>query len=94
MLAVAVTNPAGPDSIDILELPDPVPAAGEVLVATEAATVNPADEAVVSGALSKRFPAGSTPPYIPGWDLAGTVTEVGDGVDPALVGPQVLGYAQ
>ena len=94
MIAVTVTAPSGPDSIEVLELPDPAPAAGEVLVATEAATLNPADAAVVSGALTQRFPAGSRPPYIPGWDLAGTVTAVGEGVDPALVGRQVLGYSQ
>jgi NADPH:quinone reductase len=94
MIAVTVTNPSGPDSIEVLDLADPVLAAGEVLVATEAATVNPADDGVVSGALAKRFPAGSMPPYIPGWDLAGTVTAVGEGVDSALVGTQVLGYSQ
>ena len=94
MIAVTVTTPSGPDSIEVLELPDPEPAAGEVLVATEAATLNPADAGVVSGALTQRFPAGSRPPYIPGWDLAGTVTAVGDGVDSALIGRQVLGYSQ
>ena len=94
MIAVTVTTPSGPDSIEVLELPDPAPAAGEVLVATEAATLNPADAGVVSGALTQRFPAGSRPPYIPGWDLAGTVTAVGEGVDSALIGRQVLGYSQ
>ncbi|MEP6844088.1 MAG: NADP-dependent oxidoreductase [Pseudolysinimonas sp.] len=94
MIAVTVTVPSGPDSIEVLELPDPTPAAGEVLVATEAATLNPADAGVVSGALAPRFPAGSHPPYIPGWDLAGTVMAVGQGVDPRLVGRQVLGYSQ
>jgi NADPH:quinone reductase-like Zn-dependent oxidoreductase len=94
MIAVTVTNPTGPDSIEVLDLPDPVPAAGEVLVATEAATLNPADAGVVSGALVPRFPAGSHPPYVPGWDLAGTVTAVGAGVDPSLISRQVLGYSQ
>lgn len=94
MIAVTVTTPSGPDSIEVLELPDPAPAAGEVLVATEAATLNPADAGVVSGALTQRFPAGSRPPYIPGWDLAGTVTAVGEGADSALIGRQVLGYSQ
>ena len=75
-------------------MPDPTPAAGEVLVATEAATLNPADNALVSGALAARFAArGFEPPFTPGWDLAGPVTSVGDGVDPALVGSQVLGFS-
>ncbi len=93
MIAVTVTNPSGPDSIEVLELPDPVPAAGEVVVATEAATVNPADYGLVSGALAGRVAGRFEPPYIPGWDLAGTVTAVGEGVDPGLVGTQVLGYS-
>lgn len=94
MIAVTVATPSGPDSIEVLELPDPAPAAGEVLVATEAATVNPADAALVSGALTARFAGrGFEPPFIPGWDLAGTVAAVGDGVDPSLVGSQVLGFS-
>jgi NADPH:quinone reductase-like Zn-dependent oxidoreductase len=95
MIAVTVTNPSGPDSIEVLELADPSPTAGEVLVTTEAATVNPADNSLVSGALAARFAdRGFEPPFIPGWDLAGTVTAVGDGVDPSLVGSQVLGFSQ
>jgi len=94
MIAVTVTTPSGPDSIEVLDLPDPAPAAGEVLVATEAATLNPADNGLVSGAFAERLAGRFEPPYIPGWDLAGTVTAVGDGVDPALVSQQVLGYSQ
>ncbi|MFC5502741.1 NADP-dependent oxidoreductase [Lysinimonas soli] len=93
MIAVTVTTPAGPDSIEVRELPDPSPAAGELLIATEAATLNPADNAVVSGAATSRFPTGARPPYVPGWDLAGTVTAVGEGVDAALVGRRVLGFS-
>ncbi|MEO7722086.1 MAG: NADP-dependent oxidoreductase [Pseudolysinimonas sp.] len=94
MIAVTVTNPSGPDSIEVLELADPIIAAGEVLVATEAATLNPADNALVSGAMAARFAGrGFEPPFIPGWDLAGTVQAVGDGVDPALVGSQILGFS-
>jgi len=94
MIAVTVTNPSGPDSIEVLELADPAPAAGEVLVATEAATVNPADNALVGGAMAARFAErGFEPPFIPGWDLAGIVTAVGDGVDASLVGSQVLGFS-
>ncbi|MEO6117001.1 MAG: NADP-dependent oxidoreductase [Pseudolysinimonas sp.] len=93
MIAVTVTTPSGPDSIEVLELPDAVAAPGEVLVATEAATLNPADAGLVTGALAARLAGRFEPPYIPGWDLAGTVTAVGDGVDPSLVGTQVLGFS-
>lgn len=93
MIAVTVSTPAGPDSIEVIELPDPTPAAGEVLIATEASTINPVDSGIVSGGMTARFPASSSAPWIPGWDAAGTVTAVGEGVDSALIGRQVLAYS-
>jgi NADPH2:quinone reductase len=93
MIAVTVSQPAGPDSIEVIELPDPVPAAGEVLVVTEAATINPVDSGIVSGGMTARFPASSQAPWVPGWDLAGTVTAVGEGVDSGWIGKTVLGFS-
>jgi NADPH2:quinone reductase len=93
MIAVTVSQPSGPDSIEVIELPDPVPSAGEVLVATEAATINPVDSGIVSGGMTARFPSSSRAPWIPGWDLAGTVTAVGEGVDSAWIGRTVLGFS-
>ncbi len=93
MIAVTVSQPAGPDSVEVIELPDPVPAAGEVLVATEAATINPVDSSIVSGTMTARFPASSRAPWIPGWDVAGTVTAVGEDVDSAWIGKTVLGFS-
>jgi NADPH:quinone reductase len=81
------------DNLQVRDLPDPAPGMGEVLVATQAATVNPADAAVASGAAAPRFPAGATGPFTPGWDLVGTVAACGDGVDPSLVGTRVLGFS-
>jgi NADPH:quinone reductase len=83
----------GIQNLTVEELSDPVPAAGEVLIATEAATINPADAAVVSGAAAPGFPPGFKPPYTPGWDLAGRVVAVGDGVRSSLVGQRVVGFS-
>ncbi|HTU84039.1 MAG TPA: NADP-dependent oxidoreductase [Solirubrobacteraceae bacterium] len=77
----------------VSELPDPAPGQGEVLIATEAATVNPADVAVVTGAAAPRLPAASAPPYTPGWDLVGRVVEVGESVARSLIGSRVLGFS-
>jgi NADPH:quinone reductase len=55
----------GIQNLTVEELSDPVPAAGEVLIATEAATINPADAAVVSGAAAPGFPPGFKPPTRP-----------------------------
>ena len=83
----------GIDNLQVRELPDPAPGTGEVLIATEAATVNPADAAVVTGAAAARFARGAVGPYTPGWDLVGTITACGDGVSESLVGTRVVGFS-
>jgi NADPH:quinone reductase len=87
------TGEFGVDHLQVAEVADPSPGQGEVLIATEAATINPADFAVVTGAVAPRLPWGSAPPYTPGWDLVGRVVAVGDGVDPAVIGSRVLGFS-
>jgi NADPH:quinone reductase len=83
----------GVDKVEVRELPDPVPGAGEVLIATEAATINPADAAVAKGAAAPRFPPGATGPFTPGWDLVGTITACGDSVDQSVIGTRVIGFS-
>lgn len=83
----------GIEHVTAAEVADPSPGRGEVLIATEAATVNPADFALVTGAVAARLPWGSAPPYTPGWDLAGRVVAAGEGVDPSVTGSRVLGFS-
>jgi NADPH:quinone reductase len=92
MRAVRFTD-FGIGNLEVAEVPGPAPAAGEVLIATEAATINAADAAIVTGAAVDRFPRGATPPYTPGWDLAGRVVAAGDDVGAPLVGAQVVGMS-
>jgi NADPH:quinone reductase len=61
----------GVEHVRLAEAADPVPGAGEVLIRTEAATINPADLGIVTGAAVPRFPPGTAAPYTPGWDLVG-----------------------
>jgi NADPH2:quinone reductase len=83
----------GVGNLVVAEADDPRPAGGEVLIATDAATINPSDAGIVSGAAAPRFPPGLEPPYTPGWDLAGRVTAVGDGVNASLIGQRVVGFS-
>jgi NADPH:quinone reductase len=92
MLSVQVPE-YGVDNVRVAEVDDAVPGAGEVLIATEAATVNPADFAIVTGAVAAMMPPGVSAPFTPGWDLAGTVVGVGAGADAALVGSRVVGMS-
>jgi NADPH:quinone reductase len=91
MRAVRVAT-FGLENVRVDELPDPSPGPGEVLIATEAATVNAADLGIVTGQAAARFPAGAVAPYTPGWDLAGRVIGSGDGVPPGLLGTRVVGF--
>lgn len=83
----------GPEHVEVAEVADPSPGQGEVLIATEAATINPADFAVVAGAVAARLPWGSAPPYTPGWDLVGHIVATGEGVSPSVIGSRVLGFS-
>lgn len=90
MRAAYYTQTGSPDVIHSGELPDPVPAAGEVLVQVRAAAVNPIDTYIRSGAISQPLPF----PYVPGCDLAGTVTACGPGTRRFQVGDRVWGSNQ
>jgi NADPH:quinone reductase len=91
MKAVRVAS-FGLENVRVDELPDPSPGPGEVLIGTEAATINAADLGIVTGRAAARFPADAIAPYTPGWDLAGRVIGAGDGVPPALLGTRVVGF--
>jgi len=92
MRAVQLSN-WGIEHVHLADAPDPVPAAGEILIAAEAATINPADLAMVTGAFASWLPASIAAPYTPGWDLAGRIAAVGDGVDRSLVGSRAVGFS-
>jgi NADPH:quinone reductase-like Zn-dependent oxidoreductase len=72
-----------------VEIPHPPP--GEVLVAVRAAAVNPGEAAIRQGYLDDRWPTAF--PCGEGTDLAGVVTEVGEGVTGFAVGDEVLGWS-
>jgi NADPH2:quinone reductase len=62
----------------------PAPAAGQVLVEVEASGVSFAEQAMRRG----RYPGQPAFPFVPGYDLVGTVRAVGPGVRDDLVGTQ------
>jgi NADPH2:quinone reductase len=79
------------DVLRVTEVPMPQPAAGEVLVEVRAAGINPGEAAIRSGAMHELFPA--TFPSGQGSDLAGVVTELGEGVTDFGLGDEVLGFS-
>jgi len=88
MRAAMVTALGGPEVLDLVDLPDPEPGPGQVLVRVRAACVNPADIAARVG----QIPGGPVPPpFLLGWDVAGEVAATGDGVTGLAVGDAVAG---
>jgi NADPH:quinone reductase-like Zn-dependent oxidoreductase len=88
MKAFFTTAYGGPEVMKLGELPDPVPRAGEVLVAVRAASVNPVDWKVRRGELKI---VSGRPPKILGSDFAGTVAALGAGVTGLAIGAAVCG---
>lgn len=69
MRAVVVARQGGPEVMQLQEVPDPQPRAGEVVVRVEAGAINFADGMMAMGL----YPGGPQPPFISGLEFAGTV---------------------
>ncbi|WP_406052956.1 zinc-binding dehydrogenase [Kribbella sp. NBC_00889] len=91
MRAAVVTEFGRPEVIRTQEWPDPVPAAGQVLVEVEVADVIFVETAIRRGQHSQFFDV--TPPYVPGGSLGGRVRAVGPGVADDWIGQTVVGRA-
>ncbi|WP_456599683.1 quinone oxidoreductase family protein [Blastococcus sp. SYSU DS0616] len=90
MRAAGVTEFGGPEVLHIVEVePEPL-GPGQVRLRVEAAAVSPTDTHARSGAYAGRDPV-KNPPWVPGMDVAGVVTELGEGVDHLSVGDLAMG---
>ncbi|NGN67828.1 NAD(P)H-quinone oxidoreductase [Streptomyces sp. A7024] len=85
MHAMTIPQPGDPDILTWAEVPDPVPAEGEVLVDVVASAVNRADIAQRQGNYP---PPPGAPPY-PGLEASGRVAALGPGVAGWAVGDEV-----
>lgn len=86
MRAVHITAHGGPEVLEVVDLPDPVPGPGEVLVRVLGVSVNHLDLWVRRG-----MPGFPVPfPRIPGCDGTGEVAGLGEGVQGLAVGTRVL----
>jgi NADPH:quinone reductase-like Zn-dependent oxidoreductase len=89
MRALQFTTYGGPEVLTWAQAPDPHPGPGQIRISVRAASVNPLDWKIVSGAMSGGQPLAGTG-YL-GFDAAGVVDEVGEGVTGVSVGDDVLG---
>ena len=83
MKAIRMTRTGGPEVLEYVDVPDPVPGAGDVLVDVEHIGINFIDTYVRRGAYPRPLP------LIPGYEVAGTVTETGSDVTEFSIGDRV-----
>ncbi len=88
MRAVTIRTFGGPEGLAVVDLPEPVAAAGEVLIEVARIGVGGVDAVIRRGTIGSGFPTGT----VPGSEVAGEVVAVGDGVDRALVGARVWAF--
>ncbi|RWE70068.1 zinc-binding dehydrogenase [Mesorhizobium sp.] len=85
MRAIQLKRFGGPDVLDVVEMPKPLPEAGEVLIRVRAAGVN-FFEVLMRG---DRYAVMPDLPVILGVEVSGTVEALGQGVDASLTGTRV-----
>lgn len=92
MRALVVRQLTGFDAIELIDVPTPEPGPGQVRIRVAAAAINPVDLATAKGFLTERSLSAPRPQFGLGWDVAGTVDAVGEGVS-LTVGTPVIGLA-
>jgi NADPH:quinone reductase-like Zn-dependent oxidoreductase len=86
MRAVVITEHGGPEVLKVQERPDPPVGHGEVRIAVKAAGINFADTLARTGL----YPDSPKVPCVVGYEVAGEVESVGDGVESVRPGDRVL----
>jgi NADPH:quinone reductase-like Zn-dependent oxidoreductase len=84
--AVVLTGTGGPEVLQVQERPDPAVGPGEIRIAVRAAGVNFADTMARVGL----YPDAPKPPCVLGYEVAGVVESVGEGVSDHRVGDRVV----
>ena len=87
---VRFSEHGGPEVLEVVEQPMPIPGEGEVLVAVFATGLNPVESAIRRGDHPERWPVSF--PSLQGRDLAGVVASTGPGVAAFSHGDEVMGF--
>jgi NADPH:quinone reductase-like Zn-dependent oxidoreductase len=90
MKAVRFDGYGAVDVLKVVDVPQPVPAPGQVLVQVKAAGINPGEAKIRTGALHELYPA--TFPSGQGSDLAGVIASIGPEVTGWAAGDEVIGW--
>ncbi|HVV61415.1 MAG TPA: NADPH:quinone oxidoreductase family protein [Pseudolabrys sp.] len=88
MKALLCTRLGTPDDLELSDIPEPAPGAGEAVVRVKAASLNFFDTLIIAG----KYQYKPTPPFSPAAEFAGTIESVGDGASAFKPGDRVIGY--
>ncbi|GGJ67928.1 NADP-dependent oxidoreductase [Deinococcus aquiradiocola] len=88
--AVRLHEYGGPEVLKIEQVPQPTPAAGQVVVRVKAAGINPGEASIRKGVFKDTWP--SSFPSGQGSDFAGVIEMVGEGVSHLQAGAEVIGF--
>lgn len=77
MKALLSNSPGGPETLELSELPDPVPGKGQLLVRVKACAINYPDVLIIEDKYQFR----PERPFAPGGEISGVVEGVGEGVE-------------
>ena len=88
MRAVLCTRLGSPESLEVADLPDPVPGSGEVVVDVAAVGLNFFDTLILKDLYQLKPPL----PFSPGAEFSGHVSALGDETDGFAIGDRVCGY--
>lgn len=90
MRAVVITKHGGPSVLQVQERPDPALGAGQIRIDVAAAGINFADVMARMGL----YPDAPKTPCVIGYEVSGTILELGEGVEGFTVGQRVLAGTQ
>ena len=86
MRALLSKEAGGPETLILSELPDPIAAAGQVVIAVKACAINFPDVLIIED----KYQFKPQRPFAPGGEIAGVIDQVGLGVEGWAVGDRVI----
>ena len=86
MKALLSHEPGGPETLRLVEVPDPEPGPGELLVQVRACSINYPDVLIIEDKYQLKPPR----PFAPGSEIAGEVEQVGDGAQGWSAGDRLI----
>ena len=86
MRAIWITRPGGPEALELRETPDPEPGPGQVRIRVRVSGLNFSDVMAAQGL----YPDAPKLPCVVGYEAAGVVNALGDGIQGPALGARVI----